>query len=311
MNRSLYIGVDIGGTKTAVSLGTAGGKIRTRSSFSTPSGVEETISEVIGRIGRVRAHLEAEESEDAVAAIGISCGGPLDAEDGIIQSPPNLPGWDGIPVVEELTTRTGLSCYLENDANAGALAEWYWGNGRGCSDLVFLTFGTGLGAGLILNGRLYRGTSGLAGEIGHVRMTDSGPFGYGKNGSWEGHCSGGGIQRRYLELTGESRSAKEVCIAATEGEPISRKVIDESGRYLGEGISWLIDVLNPECIIIGSIFTRNEELFRPAVEDTVARETLSRSRADCRILPAGLGETLGDHAALGVALHGHSDKNDL
>lgn len=277
MTTPLYIGVDIGGTKTAVSLGTAGGEIRSRSSFSTPSDVEETISEIVERIGRVRSHLEAEESEDAVTAIGISCGGPLDAEDGIIQSPPNLPGWDDIPIVEELTTRTGLSCYLENDANAGALAEWYWGNGCGCSNLVFLTFGTGLGAGLILNGRLYRGTSGLAGEIGHVRMTDSGPFGYGKNGSWEGYCSGGGIQR----------------------------------RYLGEGISWLIDVLNPDCIIIGSIFTRNEELFRPAVEDTVARETLSRSRAACRILPAGLGETLGDHAALGVALHGHSDKNDL
>ena len=305
MDYNLYVGVDIGGTKISVSLGTAGGVIEEQFRFPTPPDTDTAIRAIGERIDRILSH---QRTKERVAAIGVSCGGPLDAERGIIQSPPNLPGWDDIPVTNRLSAETGLPCYLENDANAGALAEWYWGNGQGCTNLIFLTFGTGLGAGLILNGRLYSGTTGLAGEVGHVRLSGSGPHGYGKNGSWEGYCSGGGIQRHYFDRTGTTKSAKEICEEARSGNSDAGAVIEESARYLGAGIAWLIDVLNPESIIIGSIFSRNESLFRPTMEQIIADETLPRSRTACRILPAGLGESLGDHAALGVALYGSADR---
>src|SRR5690606_15592063 len=130
-----------------------------------------------------------------LAAIGISCGGPLDSRRGVILSPPNLPGWDRIPVVEVFQQAFKVPVALQNDANAGALAEWLWGAGRGSHNMIFLTFGTGMGAGLILNGQLYSGTNDLAGEVGHIRLAPDGPVGYGKAGSFEGFCSGGGIKQ--------------------------------------------------------------------------------------------------------------------
>ena len=126
------------------------------------------------------------ESADTICAIGISCGGPLDCARGRILSPPNLPGWDEVPVVSRLADRFGVPVRLANDADACALAEWRFGAGRGTQNMIFLTFGTGLGAGLILDGRLYRGASSSAGEVGHIRMAVDGPLGYGKRGSLEG-----------------------------------------------------------------------------------------------------------------------------
>ena len=126
-------------------------------------------------------------------AIGISCGGPLDAEKGVILGPPNLPGWDEVRITNYLEQHYHTKVCLQNDANACAVAEWKFGAARGCKNAVFLTFGTGLGAGLILNGQLYGGTNGNAGEVGHLRLEETGPAGYGKAGSFEGFCSGGGI----------------------------------------------------------------------------------------------------------------------
>ena len=125
--------------------------------------------------------------------IGISCGGPLDSKKGIIFSPPNLPGWDNVPITRILSDEFGVETALQNDANACALAEWLMGAERGHSNMIFLTFGTGMGAGLILNGRLYSGTNDLGGEVGHIRLAKTGPVGFGKAGSFEGFCSGGGI----------------------------------------------------------------------------------------------------------------------
>jgi glucokinase len=244
-------------------------------------------------------------------ALGISCGGPLDSAKGLILSPPNLPGWDAIPVVSLLREKTGIPCFLENDANACALAEWRWGAGRGYRDLVFLTFGTGLGCGLILNGRLYRGAGDLAGEAGHIRIAEDGPEGYGKRGSWEGYCSGGGLTRLYAGLTGRTETGKHICEAAEAGETEALKVIETCAFYLGRGLSLLIDLLNPQCIILGSIFVRSEGLFRPRMESIIEREALTASGKQCVVLPALLGELLGDKAALGVAINGlEGEKND-
>lgn len=124
---------------------------------------------------------------------GISCGGPLDSKTGVILSPPNLPGWDHIEITRHFTETLGVPARLINDANASALAEWKYGAGVGTQNMIFLTFGTGLGAGLVLNGALFEGTNGMAGEIGHMRLAAFGPSGYGKCGSFEGFCSGAGI----------------------------------------------------------------------------------------------------------------------
>ena len=188
-------GFDIGGTKCAVSLGQIAqdGTIRLldKVKFPTP----EDYREALQQLGDALEALLQKSGVSSLKAIGISCGGPLDSKRGRILSPPNLPGWDDVDVITPFVERFGVPTALQNDANAGALAEWQWGAGKGCRNMVFLTFGTGMGAGLILNGELYTGTNDLAGEVGHIRLAEDGPEGYGKRGSFEGFCSGGGIAR--------------------------------------------------------------------------------------------------------------------
>lgn len=314
------IGINIGGTTCSVVLASLDAAIIDQKSFPTAaqSGANATIEQFF-------LHLDALLSEHGVAlarirGIGISCGGPLDADAGLILSPPNLPGWDRIPIVERFVARYGVPVSLENDANAGALAEWRFGAGRGARNLIFLTFGTGIGAGLILDGRLYAGTNGMAGEIGHVRLTPTGPVGYGKAGSVEGYCSGGGIaQFAQMELeqarqagrdTGllgamsdpQTITAKDVAVAAQAGDPLALEIFRKTGSYLGMALSILIDILNPERIVIGSIYVRSAEFIAPAMEATIAAEALELSRRVCRVVPAALGEDIGNYAALSVAL---------
>ena len=190
----LYIGIDMGGTKCAVVAGHADGKILRRIAF--PSGKDAHPDEFLPRFYEaIDALLREYTGGAAPAAVGVSCGGPLDTRRGVIQAPPNLPLWDEVPICALLSERYGCPAYLQNDANACAIAEWRFGAGRGTRNMVFLTFGTGLGAGLILDGRLYEGTNGMAGEAGHLRLAADGPEGYGKRGSFEGFCSGGGLRR--------------------------------------------------------------------------------------------------------------------
>ena len=183
------IGFDIGGTKCAVIIGEErNGEIviLDKRKIETDHGV--SAYEMIDRMCAL-----AESMTDDFSRIGISCGGPLDSKKGVILSPPNLPGWDNIEIVSYLEKRYGGKAAIQNDANACAIAEWRYGAGKGSQNMIFLTFGTGLGAGLILDGKLYAGTNDMAGEVGHIRLSDYGPVGYGKKGSFEGFCSGGGI----------------------------------------------------------------------------------------------------------------------
>ena len=289
-------GLDIGGTKTAFLTGTREGKVLSRRALPTADypGWEALLTALLPEPG------EAEPPE----AVGVSCGGPLDSERGLILSPPNLPGWDEVPVTRWLSDRYGVPAFLQNDANACALAEWKYGAGRGARNMVFLTFGTGFGAGLILDGRLYAGTNDQAGEIGHVRAAEDGPVGYGKAGSFEGFCSGGGLRRLSLMRLGRDLSAKELCALARAGDRGAAAVVEESARTLGRCLSLLVDVLNPERIVIGSVFARAEDLFRGPMEEVMERESLSLSRGVCRVVPAQLGDAIGDLAALTVAVNG-------
>lgn len=305
----MYTGIDIGGTKCAVISADKNGSITDKIKFPTTT-VDETIENIIQGIKKLGCG----------EAIGISCGGPLDSKKGVILSPPNLPGWDNIRIVEMLEAEFNVPVAIENDANACALAEWKFGAGQGTENMIFLTFGTGMGAGLILDGHLYSGTNDMAGEVGHIRMSDFGPVGYGKAGSFEGYCSGGGIAKlaqtvatEYLQR-GEAVSfcksydelnditAKSVAEAALDGDEAAIRVYDICAGKLGAGLSILIDILNPERIVIGSVFQRSEQLLRDKMQEVIDRETLAYSNKVCSILPAKLGDNIGDIAAISVAI---------
>jgi glucokinase len=292
------IGFDIGGTKCAVLTADVGETIhildKKRFDTRAEKGFDSTWAELMATLS---AAFEA--SDRPVDAIGISCGGPLNSRKGIIQSPPNLPGWDEVPIVAYLQEKLGIPAFVQNDANACALAEWRFGAGRGCKNMVFLTCGTGLGAGLILDGRLYSGTNDMAGEIGHVRAEKDGPVGYGKRGSYEGFCSGGGI----FQLTG-GVSARDAVMRADTGDAAMLAALHKSAEQMGACFALLIDLLNPERIVVGSIFARAERHFRDVMQRVIDAEALELSRSVCRVVPAELGDTIGDHAALSVGIDG-------
>jgi len=316
------IGLDIGGTKCAVIYGETDNDNLTvidKTGFPTETnlGLNHTLEAIYRNINLIidRYSLDPEQ----IKAIGVSCGGPLDSKTGVIMSPPNLPGWDNVPLAELLSSRYGVRTGIQNDANACALAEWKFGAGKGTKNMIFMTFGTGLGAGLIFNGRLYAGTNDMAGEVGHIRLSGFGPVGYGKAGSWEGFCSGGGIAQlartmimekfQMGESVGFCKSTEDlngitaqiVAEAAMNGDELALQIYRISGHFLGKGLSVLIDILNPEMIVIGSIFARSKDLLEPYAIEIIEKEALALSSSVCSIVPAQLGEDLGDYAALSVA----------
>lgn len=315
------IGIDLGGTKCAVSLGSFNEGLPAIAHKCKPYPTKNYSPDaMLQLLAEDVAACIAMAGDELPAAIGISCGGPLDSRRGLILSPPNMPDWDKVPVKEYFEKRFSIPCRLCNDANAGALAEWKWGAGAGCDNMVFMTFGTGLGAGMILGGKLYEGASDMAGEVGHIRLAAYGPSGYGKAGSFEGFCSGGGIaqlaatmiraERQAGKRVGfwaggrlpEEVTAADVGKAAAEGDPLAEKILAECGSYLGQGLSLLIDILNPDRIVLGSIFMRCRQWLWPAAKQVIDIETLPETNRACTVLPGSLGESIGDYAALAVAL---------
>jgi len=303
----LILGLDIGGTKTGVVLGDRGGRVLERAEFATRTerGFKATFAELCERIADVRTR--GEQAGRIAGAISVSIGGPLEIERGVIHSPPNLPGWDDIPLKQMLAERFGLPVYVEHDGNAGALAEWYFGAARGARNVIFLTMGTGCGAGLILNGELYRGTCDLAGEVGHIRLAETGPVAYGKAGAWEAFCGGAGIARLAVQRfptrwKDGDVTAKSLAQLARAGDDNARVVLQEVGRHLGRGLAMLVDLLNPEVIVIGGLAVRLGDLVLGPAREELQREALPAAVAACRVVPAGLGETLGDVAAVCAAI---------
>lgn len=305
------IGIDIGGTKCSVVTGDENCAVFEKTKIET--------TDCRSTLDKIYAAVKSAGNADF---IGISCGGPLDEAAGIIKSPPNLPGWDDVHICRELEELTGVGCAIKNDADACAVAEWQSGAGKGCRNMVFLTFGTGMGAGLILNGEPYHGKSGNAGEVGHIRLARTGPVGYHKAGSFEGFCSGGGIKQQGQEaarklfsrgLPGplycrteaelQSVSAKTVAEAARKGDAAAKRIFGNVGRRLGEGIAVIIDMLDPEAIVIGGIYPRCRDLLDGGISASVKKEALPFSSRGCRILPSYHGEAIGDAAALAVACY--------
>jgi glucokinase len=316
----LLVGIDIGGTKTAVLLSSAPPEVIVRRQFATcpEQGPERAIELIKSGIHEMLAERGAAASE--IARVGISCGGPLDRVQGIIQSPPNLSTWDNVPIKAIIEREFHAECLIENDANAGAVAEHRFGAGKGCQNMVFLTMGTGLGAGVITDGRLYRGTNDLAGEVGHLRLTRTGPIGHNKKGSAEGWASGGGIAQvgqkavaaaikanRATSLAsiynvGTPLTAKDIGMAAQQGDNVALEVLESTGEKLGMVCAILVDLLNPDRIVIGGLAMRLGDLLLEPARRMVRKEALELPARTCQIIPAEIGESIGDAAALCVAM---------
>lgn len=325
------IGLDIGGTKCAVVLAQFGTdiKIIDKIRFLTENekGFEYTKDYLFQNTYGIveRNNLTMNE----ICSIGVSCGGPLNSRLGIILCPPNLPGWVNIPFVKLLEEEFKIPAFIQNDGNACALVEWKLGAGKGTQNMMFLTMGTGMGAGIIAEGKLLIGASDMGGEVGHIRIEEDGPIGFGKYGSFEGFCSGGGITRLAQNLAREAlkkgnsfqwaKSEKEIdeldtkrlAKYAKKGDAAAKEVFRIVGEKLGKGVSFFIDTLNPEVIIIGSIFKRCEELLRPAMEKVIEKECLPYSKEACKVVPAGTGEQIGDLASIMVAAYGLQLEFDL
>jgi len=320
MLKEYYLGIDIGGTKCAVLAAGEDMVILDKKKFPTETdkGPQHAINLLLKNAGSITGKLGLQ----GLQSIGISCGGPLDSRKGIVQSPPNLPGWNNIPIVRLFKEAFHVPVFLQNDANACALAEWKFGAGKGVDNMIFLTFGTGMGAGIIADGRLYSGTNDLAGEVGHIRLADDGPEAYGKKGSFEGFCSGSGIARIAKKIISEKRAkgekvtfckniddidkltTKDIAEAAASGDKTAIEIFEYSGHYLGKGLSILIDILNPQLIVIGSIYARCIKFLEPSCMKVIEQEALEPARSVCRVVPAALGERVGDYASLSVAIVG-------
>jgi glucokinase len=315
----IWVGVDIGGTKTAVVVSRKPPEAISRIEFATrpDKGPQQAIDQILAGLHRMLTDLKAD--PERLSGIGVSCGGPLDPHTGVIQAPPNLSTWIDIPIVEILRREFGCPVLLENDANAGALAEHRYGAGQGTRNMVFLTMGTGLGAGIIIDKKLYSGSSEMAGEIGHVRLTRTGPVGYHKAGSVEGWASGGGMAqiaramlnsarkrgRKSLLLDlaeGHAITARDVGVAAAEGDALARSIVTATGKKLGLALAILVDILNPERIVIGGLAMRLGDMLLEPARRVLREEALAPALAVCSVVPAMLDESIGDVAALCIAM---------
>ena len=301
------MGFDIGGTKTSLILGNFSGKIIEKITFPTEAekGFKKSFLNI--KENAKSFITEVEHKGYHIGMLSVSIGGPLKIEEGIILSPPNLPGWNKIPLKKLLEQEFKLKCFVEHDGNAGALAEFYFGAGKGYNNVIFLTMGTGIGAGIILNGNIYRGSSDTAGEIGHIRIAEDGPLVYGKKGSYESYASGSGIAKlanlHFPNIYSKKVSAKDVIEDFNRGKKEAKYVIELSARYLGRGLAILADLLNPEIIIIGSLAVRmGNKLLNPAIKE-MKKEALPETFKRCKVVPSKLGEKIGDVASLCAAIN--------
>jgi glucokinase len=310
MHKQTILGLDIGGTKTACVEGTRDAKILQRIEWPTQADrpFDETFPKVIAQIEATIA--AANRAGRTPIALSVSIGGPLKIQEGYLINPPHLPGWHNLPLKARLSKAfPRIPIFIEHDGNAGALAEFHFGVGKthtNLQHLIFLTFGTGIGAGFIVNGQILRGATDTAGEVGHWRLAEDGPLGFGKRGSWESFSSGAGL----VELAAQMFPARwspqspiaALVAAMLENDSDALQVAEVTGKWMGRGLALLIDALNPQVIVFGSLgVALGERIFAPA-RKIIAAEALPQAAAACELLPSVLGKHIGDIAALMAAL---------
>ncbi|MBC8161007.1 MAG: ROK family protein, partial [Roseiflexaceae bacterium] len=253
------LGLDIGGTKTAVLLGDSTGAVHARRQFASPLHLGPH-----GMIGQIVAEARELLVGRAIAAVGVSIGGPMDSAAGRILGPPHLPGWEDVPLRAMLEAQLRVPVFVEHDARAGALAEWRFGSGRApdgsqVDNLIFLTLGTGIGAGIISGGMLLHGNSTRTAEAGHWRVAEHGPLMFGKRGSWESFCSGAGIAALAAERFPDrfrDANVTELAAIARQGDADAGAIFAVSAEKLGHGIALLCDLFVPDVVALGALGVR-------------------------------------------------------
>ncbi len=303
MGESVVIGVDLGGTNLRVAGVGAGGDIVElhREPTLAREGPAPVIERIVAAVGLVRARIA--EAGGCVRGVVLGAPGIISAREGTVVASPNLPGWHEVPLRERVAAAIALPVLLENDANAAAYGEYWRGAGKGCSSMVLLTLGTGVGGGLVLGGELWRGADGMAGEIGHITVEPGGrTCRCGNAGCLETYASANGIADSYRELSGleEVVSAEEVHRRALEGDPNARQAYREAGRSLGLAFAALVNLLNVELIIIGGGVLPAWDLFLPAAEQEMRRRAFVALATRVRLAPAALGDLAGVTGAAGL-----------
>lgn len=318
------VGIDIGGTKLATVVADSTGHIlsKVRKPTLSERGPEYALQLLFDMVGET-INL-AGMAQKSISAIGVSCGGPLDTKTGVVYSPPNLPGWDALPLKARLESEFEIPVTIENDANASALAEYRFGGGRGYNAVLYMTMSTGIGGGIVIDGQIYHGANDSAGEVGHQILLPDGPrCGCGKRGCLEALCSGPAIARRartaiqeqladkntlattILNLVDgriEAVKSEHVLAAARTGDILALQLVDETAYYMGWGIANLVNILNPDIVLLGTIAIAAGDLLLDPIRKTVSEFAMTRPAEAVKIAPAQLGEALGDLAAIALVV---------
>ena len=295
------LALDIGGTKLTAGVIADGGEVLAeRVAPTNPSHPPDMILDAVLAMAEA-ARLEAELSQHDLSKAGVSFGGPVDFASGRTVTCHHLPGWEGLPLRDVIAERTGLPVIMDNDANAAALGEVRYGAARGCRHVLYLTVSTGVGGGVVLDGRVHRGVNSMAGEIGHTLVVPDGPVcTCGRNGCLEAVASGPAIARAAREamgrgepsalaaIPGDQLTAKEVAEAAAQ-DSLAARIMGEAGRGLGMAIAAAVNLMNPEMVVIGGgVSQAGEVLFRP-LQESVRQHAVPASAQSVRIVPGALG----------------------
>jgi glucokinase len=315
---SHVIGIDIGGTKLATVVADKDGNIlqKVRKPTESEKGPRHAVQLLLAMVDEVIDLAELRRED--IAGIGVSCGGPLDTKTGIIYSPPNLPGWDALPLKEMIESEFHIPTVIENDANASALAEARFGGGRGYDYVLYMTMSTGIGGGIVANGEIYHGANDSAGEVGHQILLPDGPLcGCGQYGCLEALCSGPAIARRAQEAITDQPHTKilahadgqidavrseHVLQAARDGDALAIALVEETAYYMGWGIANLVNILNPQIVLLGTIAVAAGDLLLDPIRRTVTEMAMQRPLETVKIMPAELGDSIGDLAAISLVL---------
>lgn len=309
MFEKFRVGVDIGGTNVKIALVNKKGEVSFPKTVPTRAemGYEYTIGNITQCIKDLLA--EANITTKDIEGIGFGFPGQIDCDNGIVRILPNIPGWVNVPIAEIMQKEFNVPVKVDNDVRCMALAELNYGAGAGCKNLVCITIGTGIGSGLVINGKLVRGASNAAGEIGHIKleMHDGLICGCGDTGCFEAYASGpsivamakeyiaGGKGTKYREIAGsvEAITPAIVCQAAQEGDVVAKKIFERMGEYLGIGLASVVNLLNPERIVIGGgIADAGEILFEP-LKRTLKHRAMPIQGEAVEIVHAKLGNTAG------------------
>ena len=318
------VGIDIGGTKLATVVADSTGHIlsKVRKPTLAEKGPEYALQLLFEMVRETVA--SADLAQESVSAIGVSCGGPLDTKTGVVYSPPNLPGWDALPLKAQLESEFHIPVTIENDANASALAEYRFGGGRGYEAVLYITMSTGIGGGIVIDGQIYHGANDSAGEVGHQILLPDGPrCGCGKRGCLEALCSGPAIARRaqdtiQKQLVDGTESAtallklanghiknvksEHVLEAARAGDILALQLVEETAYYMGWGIANLVNILNPDIVLLGTIAIAAGDLLLDPIRKNVSKFAMTRPTEAVKIAPAQLGKALGDLAAIALVV---------